>query len=83
MSREAVCQGVWRWREFDQEPSTLVHRGVVDGDKALLTELARPGLPVTLVASEDGRVVDRQVREISAARLDELVSRLAAEATAP
>ena len=40
MTHEAVRQGVGRWREMDQEPSTLVAPGVVDEDKALLTELA-------------------------------------------
>ena len=61
--------------------ATYAH--VVDEDKALLTELAAPGLPVTLAVAADGRVVDRQVGPVSAARLEELVSRLAAEAATP
>lgn len=56
---------------------------MVNEDEALLTELAAPGLPVTLTVSADGRVVDPQIGEISAIRLEELDARLAAEATAP
>lgn len=47
------------------------------------TPTAAAGLPVTLAVAADGRVVDRQVGPVSAARLEELVSRVAAEATAP
>lgn len=61
----------------------VTYAHVVDEDKALLTELAAPGLPVTLAVAADGRVVDRQVGPVSAARLEELVSRLAAEAATP
>lgn len=61
----------------------VTYAHVVDEDKALLTELAAPGLPVTLAVAADGRVVDRQVGPVSTARLEELVSRLAAETTAP
>lgn len=83
MTREAVVRGVGRWCGMDQGPSTLVNPGVVDKDEALLTERATPGLPVTLAVAADGRIEDRQIGEISAARLEELVTRLAAEATAP
>ena len=78
MTREVVHQGVGRWREIDQEHSTLVAPGVVDEDKALLTELTSPGLPVIRAHSADGRVVDRQIGEVYAARIEELVSRLVA-----
>ena len=53
---------------------------VVDRDKQLLTGLAAPGLPVTLAVAADGRLLDRQIGEMSAARLDELVSLLVADA---
>ena len=61
----------------------VTYAHVVDEDKALLTELAAPGLPVTLAVAADGRVVDRQIGEVSAARLEELLSRLVADTTAP
>jgi cytochrome c biogenesis protein CcmG/thiol:disulfide interchange protein DsbE len=48
------------------------HARVVDSDHELLTELAA-----------DGRVVDRQIREMSTARLEELVTGLAASAPTP
>ena len=54
---------------------------VVDPDRELLTELAAPGLPITLAVSADGRVVDRQIGQMSAARLEELVTGLVAQTT--
>ena len=53
---------------------------VVDREKELLTELAAPGLPVTLAVAADGRILDRQIGQASAERLDELVSLLVADA---
>lgn len=61
----------------------VTYAHVVDREKKLLSQLAAPGLPVTLAVAADGRVVDRQIGQMSAARLDELVSRLAADAAAP
>lgn len=61
----------------------VTYAHVVDEDKALLTEVAAPGLPVTLAVAADGRVVDRQIGAVSAARLEELASRLADDATGP
>ena len=62
----------------------VTYAHVVDRDKDLVTELAAPGLPVTLAVSADGRVLDRQIGQASAERLDELVSLLvAAAATTP
>ncbi|WP_336031490.1 TlpA family protein disulfide reductase [Geodermatophilus sp. FMUSA9-8] len=61
----------------------VTYAQVVDEDKALMTALAVPGLPVTLAVAADGRVVDRQVGEVSAERLEELASRLAADAGVP
>jgi thiol-disulfide isomerase/thioredoxin len=60
----------------------VTYAHVVDEDKALLTELAAPGLPVTLAVAADGRIVDRQVGPVSADRLEELASRLVADAAA-
>lgn len=61
----------------------VTYAHVVDEEKALLTELAAPGLPVTLAVAADGRIVDRQLGAVSAARVEELASRLADDATAP
>jgi cytochrome c biogenesis protein CcmG, thiol:disulfide interchange protein DsbE len=52
---------------------------VVDRDRRLLTELAAPGLPVTLAVAADGRILDRHMGPMSADRLDELVSLLSAD----
>ena len=60
----------------------VTYAHVVDEDKALLTELAAPGLPVTLAVAADGRIVDRQVGPVSADPLEELASRLVADAAA-
>ena len=57
----------------------VTYAHVVDEDKALLTELAAPGLPVTLAVAADGRVIDRQIGQMSAARLEELLTALAAD----
>ncbi len=48
------------------------HARVVDSDQELLTKLAA-----------DGRVVDRQIREVPTARLEELVTGLATSAPTP
>ncbi|SDG07620.1 Thiol-disulfide isomerase or thioredoxin [Blastococcus aurantiacus] len=61
----------------------VTYAHVIDQDKALLTALAVPGLPVTLAVAADGRVVDRQVGPVSAARLEQLVASAAAGASAP
>lgn len=58
----------------------VTYAHVVDRDKELLTELAAPGLPVTLAVAADGRVLDRQIGQASAERIDELVSLLVADA---
>lgn len=58
----------------------VTYAHVVDQDKELLTELAVPGLPVTLAVAADGRILDRQIGQASAARLDELVSLLVEDA---
>lgn len=58
----------------------ITYAHVVDVDKQLLTELGAPGLPVTLAVAADGRIVDRQIGQVSAARLEELVAGLAASA---
>lgn len=58
----------------------VTYAQVVDTDKELMTGLAAPGLPVTLAVDADGRVVDRQIGQMSAARLDELVAGLASRA---
>ena len=60
--------------------SGVSYAHVVDRDRDLLNGLAAPGLPVTLAVAADGRIIDRQIGQMSAARLDELVSRLSAEA---
>lgn len=54
----------------------VTYAHVVDQDKKLLTELGAPGLPVTLAVAADGRVVDRQIGQLSAARLDEMLATL-------
>lgn len=51
-----------------------------DPDKKLLTEVAAPGLPITLAVAADGAILDRQIGQTSAARLDELVSLLVEDA---
>ncbi|GAB3326927.1 hypothetical protein GCM10027451_52300 [Geodermatophilus aquaeductus] len=61
----------------------VTYAQVVDEDKALMTALAVPGLPVTLAVAADGRVVDRQVGQVSAERLEELVTRLTDDAPTP
>lgn len=61
----------------------VTYAHVVDSDKEVLTELAVPGLPVTLAVAPDGRILDRQIGELSEARLEELVNGLAASAPAP
>ncbi|CCH87086.1 Putative Redoxin [Modestobacter italicus] len=61
----------------------VTYAQVIDEDKALLTDLAAPGLPVTLAVAADGRIIDRQIGAVSAARLEELTSRLVADAAAP
>ena len=58
----------------------VTYAQVVDRDKELLTELTAPGLPVTLAVAADGRILDRQLGQASAERLDELVSLLVADA---
>ena len=61
----------------------ITYAHVVDADKQLLTELGAPGLPVTLAVDAGGRIVDRQIGQMSAARLEELVTGLAASAPTP
>jgi cytochrome c biogenesis protein CcmG/thiol:disulfide interchange protein DsbE len=61
----------------------ITYAHAVDIDKQLLTELTAPGLPVPLVDDADGRVIDRQIGPVSAARLEELVTGLAATAPTP
>ena len=58
----------------------VTYAHVVDEDGALLKELAAPGLPVTLAVDADGRIIDRQIGQMSGARLDELVAALQAAA---
>lgn len=58
----------------------VTYAHVVDRDKRLLTELGAPGLPVTLAVAADGRVLDRQIGQMSAERLDALVALLVADA---
>ena len=60
----------------------VTYAHVVDGEKELLTELGAPGLPVTLAVAADGRILDRQVGQASAERLDELVALLVADTAA-
>ena len=60
---------------------TFAH--LVDQEGRLLAELGLPGLPVTLAVAPDGRVIDRQVGQLSAARLDEMVAELTADAPTP
>ena len=61
----------------------ITYAHVVDTDKRLLTELGSPGLPVTLAVDAGGRIVDRQIGQMSAARLEELVTRLTTAAPTP
>lgn len=61
----------------------ITYAHVVDADKRLLTELGAPGLPVTLAVDADGRIVDRQIGPMSAARLEELLTELATAAPTP
>ena len=61
----------------------VTYASVVDRDRRLLEELAAPGLPVTLAVAEDGRVLARQVGQMSAERLQELVDELLADGGAP
>lgn len=61
----------------------ITYAHVADTDRRLLTELGAPGLPVTLAVDADGRVVDRQIGQMSAARLEELVARLATATPTP
>lgn len=58
----------------------VTYAHVVDRDKELLAELAASGLPVTLAIAGDGRILDRQIGQASASRLDELVSLLVEDA---
>ncbi|MFP5371346.1 MAG: TlpA family protein disulfide reductase [Actinomycetes bacterium] len=58
----------------------VTYAHVVDRDKELLTHLAAPGLPVTLAVAADGRILDRQIGQATAARLDELVTVLVEDA---
>lgn len=58
----------------------VTYAHVVDEDGALLKELAAPGLPVTLAVDADGRIIDRQIGQMSEARLGELVAELEAAA---
>ncbi|WP_231851788.1 TlpA family protein disulfide reductase [Modestobacter italicus] len=57
----------------------VTYAHVVDRDKELLTDLAAPGLPVTLAVAADGRILDRQIGQASAERFDEMVSLLVAD----
>ena len=61
----------------------VTYASVVDQDRRLLDELAAPGLPVTLAVAGDGRVLARQVGQMSAERLEELVEELLADGGAP
>ena len=65
---------------LDDLDVTYAH--VVDREKKLLAALAAPGLPVTIAVAADGRILDRQVGQMSAERMDELVARLVADAAA-
>ena len=60
---------------------TFAH--LVDQEGRLLAGLGLPGLPVTLAVAPDGRVIDRQVGQLSAARPDEMVAELTADAPTP
>ena len=61
----------------------VTYASVVDRERRLLDELAAPGLPVTLAVAADGRVLARQVGQMSAERLEELVDELLANGGAP
>lgn len=56
----------------------VTYAHVVDRDQNLMTELAAPGLPVTLAVDADGRIADRQIGQLSAARLEEMLAGLSA-----
>ncbi|SSC22237.1 thioredoxin [Klenkia terrae] len=58
----------------------VTYAHVVDRDKRLLNELGVPGLPVTLAVAADGRILDRQVGQASAERLEEMISLLVTDA---
>ena len=47
---------------------------VVDVDGQLLASLHSPGLPVTVALDKEGRIVGRQIGEVSDQRLTELVA---------
>jgi thiol-disulfide isomerase/thioredoxin len=59
--------------EFIQEIK-VAYPEVVDVDGQLLASLHSPGLPVTVALDRDGRIVDRQIGEVSDQRLTELVA---------
>lgn len=58
----------------------VTYAHVLDQDRRLLSDLAAPGLPVTLAVAADGRILDRQIGPATAARIEELVSLLAEDA---
>jgi thiol-disulfide isomerase/thioredoxin len=58
----------------------VTYAHVVDDDGTLLKELAVPGLPVTLAVDADGRIIDRQIGQLTESRLAELVAKLEAAA---
>lgn len=60
----------------------VTYAHAVDRERELLIELGAPGLPVTLAVAADGQILDRQIGQMSAERLDELVSLLVADAAA-
>ena len=61
----------------------VTYASVVDRERRLLDELAAPGLPVTLAVAADGRVLARQVGQMSAEQLEELVDELVADGGEP
>ena len=61
----------------------ITYASVVDRERRLLDELAAPGLPVTLAVAADGRVLAREVGQMSAERLEGLVRELLADGGAP
>lgn len=61
----------------------VTYASVVDRERRLLNELAAPGLPVSLAVAGDGRVLARQVGQMSAERLEELLSALLDDGGAP
>lgn len=60
----------------------VTYAHAVDRERELLIELGAPGLPVTLAVAADGQILDRQIGQMSAERLDELVALLVADAAA-